>query len=538
MKEKIKQNKTIILLILIIIIQLAAKIYVDFGKEDFFIDEIYSYGLMNYKQAFIFEEPTFMNHWHSKEYFDEYLIISEDEATNLAPVYNNQMEDYHPPFYYLLLRIASSFTIGSFTKWTGLILNLIIFVACDIMVYFIGKILFRNKNYALLLVTFYGFSKFSMENTLFIRMYQLLELQMLLLAHWGLKNYYQKDLKLKEIFKFIILVVLGTLTHYYFIIFLIGISIIFIIKYLRKKQFKNLAKFIIAFAIAQILIALIFPAYTNQLMGNTDRSSNKILTPEGRWILYAEREKEYLEVLDNNMFNIKISYIMIAIVVLAIVLLVINLIKNGKKKVRFKINRRINIILIPTIFYWLVISLTSPYIDVRYILPICVFILISIMFILKKELQMIIKNKKIVLILMLIICICYINPLWGNKELQYQYKGSKEKIENIEKYKDIPCIYIYRPADVLKNTFNYDINYVRQFENVYIMEDTKFTTQEVEKALEGIDISEGIIIMGRDNKITLMIQEVVQELEDFNNYKKIEDITTERKIPTGVYWLY
>ena len=205
--EKIKSNKKVIIfLILIILVQVLFKIYLDYNKEDFFIDELYSYGLMNYKQAFIFEEESFRENWHNKEYFDDYLVVSEDEALDFSPVYDNQEEDYHPPLYYLLLRIAASFTIGYFTKWSGLILNILIFIGSAIMVFLIGRKLFKSDKYALLLTFIYGFSKFSSENTLFIRMYQLLELQMLFLAYWYLKNYQKEKLGIKELFLFGVLI--------------------------------------------------------------------------------------------------------------------------------------------------------------------------------------------------------------------------------------------------------------------------------------------------------------------------------------------
>ena len=78
-----KNKKIIIILIIIILIQIIYKIYIDYHKEDFFFYELYSYGLMNYKQAFIFEEDTFINNWHNKEYFDDYLAVSKEEAKDL-----------------------------------------------------------------------------------------------------------------------------------------------------------------------------------------------------------------------------------------------------------------------------------------------------------------------------------------------------------------------------------------------------------------------------------------------------------------------
>ena len=118
MKNKI----CIILLVIIILLQVIYKIYVDYGKEDFFVDEIYSYGLASYKQAFLFEEESFVNNWHNKEYFDDYITVSETDEFIRA--YENQKEDYHPPLYYLLLRLVTGMFVGSLSKWTGLALNI------------------------------------------------------------------------------------------------------------------------------------------------------------------------------------------------------------------------------------------------------------------------------------------------------------------------------------------------------------------------------------------------------------------------------
>ena len=529
-------KKIIIILIIIILIQVIYKIYIDYNKEDFFVDELYSYGLMNYKQAFIFEEDTFINNWHNKEYFDDYLTVSKDEAKDFSAVYKNQTEDYHPPFYYLLLRIMANFTIDSFTKWTGLILNIIIFVFCAIIVFLIGKKIFKNSIYAMLLVLGYGFSKFSTENTLFIRMYQLLELQMLLISYWGINNYYKKNLNLKNFICLIMLIVLGTLTQYYYIIFLLGICIVYIIKYIRKKQIKNLGKFILALIIAQILICVIFPKYKDQLFSNSIRSSNTEIKIIKKIENNIDRECKYLDILNKNMFGFEIKYLVYLIILLGIIILIINLVRKSKHK--FTSNKRISIIIVPTIIYWLAITLTSPYIDLRYILPIFVFILIIIVYLLKKEIQIIIKNQKIVISIISIIILLYTVSFILPTELRYQYKSSKEKIENIAQYKNIPCIYMYAHSDVLNNTFVMNLNYVRQFENVYIMDKINFTINGLEKALQGIDISNGIIIMENEINAENRVKKIIEESNKFSNYKKIEEITIERVIYDEIYLVY
>ena len=532
MKNKI----CIILLVIIILLQVIYKIYVDSGKEDFFVDEIYSYGLANYKQAFLFEEESFVNNWHKKEYFDDYVTVSEGDNFNRA--YENQKEDYHPPLYYMLLRLVEGVSVGSFSKWTGLTLNIIIFITCAIILFLIGKKLFKNNIYALLLVFAYGFSRFSSENTLFIRMYQLLELQLLLLSYWGIRNCYNNKLKLKNIIPLIILIILGTLTQYYYLLFLIGFFVLFIIKYITRKQIKNLGKFIGAIIIAQILVYLIFPNYTEQLSGNSKRSSGSGVNAIEKVQEILSRENDYLKILDDSMFNFNIKYLVSLMLLVGIILLIVKGIKEPKRRIKLKVNKRLNIILIPTIVYWCLVTFTSPYIDLRYILPIFVFILIIILYLLKKEIELIIKNKKVVLEIVLIITMIYTLSFLLNTEFRYQYKSSKEKIENISKYKDIPCIYMYAPTDVLTNTFTLNFNYVRQFEKVYIMNKINFSVLDVEKALKNVDISKGIIIMDNEVGVEYKVKKIVDEMEEFSNYKKIEEITIERTVNDEIYLVY
>ena len=531
-----KKNKIIIIsLIVLIILQIAYKIYADSQKEDFFIDELYSYGLMNYQKAYLFDEETFMENWHSKEYFNEYLIISENEKNEWGSVYNNQAEDYHPPLYYCLLRIAASFTIGSFTKWTGLILNLLIFICSAIVVYLIGKKLFKSKIYALLLVLLYGFSRFSTENTLFIRMYQLLELNTLLLAYWAIKNYYNKDLKLKDMISLSIIIILGTLTQYYFIFFYLGICIAEIVRYIRKKQIKNLFKFILVFIVSEVIVYLIWNPYIEQLTRGSGRNVKAGDLLADKISLFWSRQKEYFSILNDNMFNVKISYLFIFIIALGIIALVIKLIKNRKQKVRF--NNRINMIIIPTFLYWFIVTKTSQFIALRYILPIFVFVMIIAVYILKKELDTIIKNKKYTLIIMFIISLIFI-AVPTKRELRYQYPESKQKIENIEKYKDIPCIYMYTAKSVLENRFTLNLNYVRKFENVYIMNAMLFTTQELEKVLKEVDTSNGIIIFDNTVKINKKIDKIIKDFDEFSSYKKIESMTIDRAYADDIYLVY
>ena len=122
-------RKKIILLILVIItiLQISIRIYMGNEKTYFHMDEAYSYGLMNAERLNITDNPDFSNTWHTNQYYLDYLEVNQEEKNNWLPVYENQKNDVHPPLYYFFLRIAASFTIDNFTKWTGIILNIIFF---------------------------------------------------------------------------------------------------------------------------------------------------------------------------------------------------------------------------------------------------------------------------------------------------------------------------------------------------------------------------------------------------------------------------
>ena len=95
------ENKIVItLLIIIISLGVITRIYIGSKKEYLQIDEGYSYGLMNYEQIDLTKKDDLYNNWHTKEYYKDYLSINSEEALDFMPVYENQKNDVHPPFYY------------------------------------------------------------------------------------------------------------------------------------------------------------------------------------------------------------------------------------------------------------------------------------------------------------------------------------------------------------------------------------------------------------------------------------------------------
>lgn len=185
-----KKEKTIIkiLFILILLTQIIAIAYGTSQREFYHVDEYYSHGLIQYERAFIFENEDFLNNWHNSDYYMDYLRINENQKFDFSSVYNNQKEDVHPPLYYLLLRIACSFNIGEFSIWPGTILNIIIYIISSIFLFLIAKEIFKNPYYALLICFVTGFSLATIETVMYVRMYEMLVLNILILVYYHIRK--------------------------------------------------------------------------------------------------------------------------------------------------------------------------------------------------------------------------------------------------------------------------------------------------------------------------------------------------------------
>ena len=110
------------------------------------MDEAYSLGLASYDKTEIQANDDFYDNWHNKEYYEDYLTVNEDEIGNYSQVYENQKNDVHPPLYYLILRFAMGFNVGHFSKWPGVIINIIIYIFITLFMYFILQKLLKNES--------------------------------------------------------------------------------------------------------------------------------------------------------------------------------------------------------------------------------------------------------------------------------------------------------------------------------------------------------------------------------------------------------
>ena len=532
----IDKKKALKYLIIIILILIGIRVYFGYQKEDFFMDETFSYTLMNMKEGagMIQTAPEFNNIWISGDKIKNMLVVGKDEVLRYDIVYYNQTQDVHPPLYYFLLHTASALSFGNFTKWTGIILNIIIFVGISFTLYVIGKKVFKSTIWAIVLVAIYGVSTGAIFSTIFIRMYELLILFVLLYLNkiidiLKMNVIENKNISKKDIIQLVTIFVLGMLTHYHFIIISVLISLVlFIIMLFKKVKISRICTYVGINILGLLIYSAIYPSFYTHMFGTqrgTESTGNLLNLAD-----YADRIKRGINVFDVNIFG-EVGKIIIPIFILFITLAVIKkILENGLKKVEEKDGKKeetecidkyiLGIVIISTIIYFMLVSKIVPFMSIRYFLIIVPLIHIVLVYIFKFVMETLVKKEILRISMVVIIILGYmLISLTVAEKNEFLYKGSNNMYKEIEKTGVKDYIYYY-------NNFyevNSDITRYTKDVNVYFADINKVSennSNEKETGIAEIRKKDKINIFLYNTHLD-KIDEILQKLN--KEYKVIKE---------------
>ena len=503
MENKLKKSTVVICMVLIILLQVIVRIYVGNRKEYFHIDEAYSYALMNYDKIDITDNSDFYDNWHNKKYYIDYLSVNEDEKFDFRAVYENQKNDVHPPLYYLLLRIAASFTIDSFAKWTGIILNIVIFVFSSIFIYLICSKLFKNQILALFATLITGLTIGALDTTAYIRMYELTNLFILMITYAHMKIFDKEELKLNDLIFIGTTALLSSLTHYYTIMYMFVLFVMFAVKYIKKKQYKNLAKYVATFAIAAGLSLAIFPYSLYHMFGGYRGAGAKsnLFNLDS---LFVDAGQCFYILQKGAANNLGLLLILIYIIL-----------KQKAKNLEGK-DKIINLIFVPSIIYFLLVAKMSPYKELRYFMPIVsvsTIWLIYTFYILYKN---ILKEKDAMLVTILTFVIVIVSPIVTKTKLDFTFTKMNHLAERIAEKSDLPVMYIINENNL---RFLDDIYLFTEFEDSYIMKSSNASIENIENVMKDKDMSKGIVLVFNEGVDS---DSIISQIKAKYNYSKDE----------------
>ena len=474
MQKYLKENKFIILTIIVLC---GLMFFFINQKQGFHEDEIFSYGSSNYKYDNVFrwfgyaeanqdilynqvlqgnfikridnlvkfikdpnqfqkneilaqEIPTF----RTKEDALDYLAIQQEDIFNYFSVYYNQSRDVHPPLFYFLVHFTSTLFYNQFSKYIIFALNLLFFIGTLIT---IKKIMdkLNHKELTIPTMILYGASMGAISTVMFQRMYMMLTFFSLLYLYYIIK-FIKDDFKIKDKFFFVLTIICGFLTQYYFCIYIVLIFLILAIYLLVNKQFKKCWDFFKPHILAAIIGILFYPFCIEDIffsyrgIGSTDNKTNTFL--------------ENLQYYGEQIINLfSLQNIFIILIAILIIVLIYKIIKKQLPKIQRQDKLNLTVIILPIIIFIVIVSKIAPFLGENYtsryimllfpIIAIASFYIISFIF----------NNKKTLFIITLVVSLCLsINGLINSTPV-YLYKDYGKVMELAQENADKYFVYVF-----------------------------------------------------------------------------------------------
>lgn len=521
------KKKEILIITIVLIIQTILYVIGAMQKQYLHMDEAYSLGLASYERTEIQANEDFYDKWHPKEYYEDYLSVEDDEVGKYSQVYENQKNDVHPPLYYLILRFAMGFSLNHFSMWPGIIVNIIIYIFVTLVMYFILQKLLEDeskvKEKSIILAFLSSITMASLTTVFYIRMYGLATLNILITTLLHMKLLENKDGKKLKILMLIGLsVIAGIITHYYYLFFLFMMYLVFAVKYIKKKEYKNLVSYTVTMIISGVLSLIIWPySIKHMFFGYRGQGAMDNLTKIGQ---FFNSTVQYIFKLNYYGFN----NLLFALLIIFIMLLVYKKLNDNKEKVQK--SRYSTIILLPILFYFIVVAIASPWIEIRYIMPICGLAFIIVIYYLYKLLKSIYKEKISNIIIGIVLISVLASPFIFRIEPETLYSDKKEIVSKLGNELNVPTIFFFNSSN---NRFLDDILLFSIVNESYIAKDMDVNESNIKNIFENKDTSKGIVIFinaGQDNDDIL---EKVKNSLEFNNVDYLKRLNA-----CDVYYCY
>lgn len=358
---KIDNKRANIILAVLIAVSLIISSAYMFTKQGYHEDELLTYNLANSSKQLSVDGG-----WNTYDDFNEYLSVSPDNRFDYAQVYQNQIIDAsHPPFYYALVHTVCSFFPSVFNKWLAYSINIFAMAGVLILLFKIGKRVTGSNLYALLATGAYALSIACITTTIYLRMYATLTFFVLAFLNMSLRLYDKKNtVNIKDCVMLAVIVMFGVLTQYYFILFAGLIGLVFLVFKIKEKCVKDLVKYIVSALLGAGVALCIYPfIIANVLGGNRGLGSLEYSIDFITIVTYVIYKLcTYIEVLSKDLFLGQI-WLFALCAVCAVGFGVY--FRFVKKK---KLGRKAMFIVVPTLVYFIGISLLSPFNSDRYVM--------------------------------------------------------------------------------------------------------------------------------------------------------------------------
>ena len=439
-----KKNLWIIILLSVLLMQVVMLVIAGQKKQGYFVDELWGYGLANsYYHPHVYSDDAFNGEYLSPEYFKNYLEVSEEDAFKYGSVFYNQSQDAHPPLFYCVLHTISSIFSNTFSKWYGIIPNIIYFLITAICIYVVAKKIIGNYYIAIIPVVLWGFSTQTVSYTILIRMYMMFAMFVMLNAVIH-SSYLQdnNDWTGKRYALLMLVNIGGFLTQYYYYIFAFFLSLFTVGVMLFRKQWKQFITYSAVMLASVAMAIFIFPGIINTFLTNRGAEAVNNLLSDKSWL---ESFVQYCDnVMDKLLYGVNIGVFFVTLVgfVLFLCFGIKNNLDTQLKDILKRINCFIPSLLFASFFYMILIIKIAPFIVDRYYYPIVpVFWIVAVYFTVA-GMRNLKYGMKISCISLLLLGMCAVIQGYQTNKIMYLFPNQAENMRKIKNFEDSSCIYI------------------------------------------------------------------------------------------------
>ncbi len=518
-------RKRLPILILAVVMLLATCnfLYLATEKSGFHCDEIYSHGLSNSEFHYNIYDENDGIRWNTDEDIDAYMTAAYDSRFDYVGVYKNQIEDVHPPLFYIVMHTISSFMPGVYSPLTVILPNIIFALATAVFLYLIAMRLTKNTVISIFGVAFFLFSAICINIVIYMRMYAMLMFfttAVIYITLCIIDDEFSNKLK-SGLF---ITVLLGAYTQYYFLIFMFGTALCTCVLIWKNRE-KRLS-YLKILGITAFAYIVIWPFVFKHLFFS------------GRGVQAFENAAKPT-FFENLMNYVKVIGIGVGeeILIFSILLIFAIVIIIGIKKKKLFNHKHIILICVVSVFYFVVISKVAPFLTDRYISPIIP--LFAIFFLYALHCLGSIVGKKRVIAFAIALPLIFSCVLFNAKRviykeeanyknLNYLYRISEERSLHWENYSNKKCLMIHNDEwEFLRNLPDYK----RYQETAFVkMEDIELLKDETKLKNE-----QGFVLYIHNG---INVEDVRRALTEYLGCKKYELlIPSDNRNYANIYWV-
>ena len=397
-------------------------------KSGYHVDEMHTMGLSNSQQNLDIKDGVI---YSGEQLWQEFTMVDENNRFDYEKVFENQINDVHPPLYYILIHTVFSLFPNTYSLYYLLIVNIVLGIIVFWQMVWMFKYFTKKEWISVLFSLFFIFTMGFVNSVVFFRMYVLLTVWTNALIMLFCK-YKPSDKGWKYYALLIFILVGGMMTQYYFIIFAAFACVIYAIRVALEKNWKKLILSVISVAASAGISTLIFPAMWKHIFsGYRGKEAFENLSADG----FLESLWKYIDYIGLQTFG----ELFIFLLFLGITLFIVASKKFTKGNIKETIYNYVQLA-VPVICYVLIVAQISPYKADRYVMNIMGILYLLVFAILIQLAQSYSKYAVagIVSAAILVLFGSYRNGV------PYLYKSESENVAVIESLdEDVSCIYTY-----------------------------------------------------------------------------------------------